>query len=491
MEKQLAEIWIQVLGIERIGIHDDFFELGGHSLLAVRMLSQVKETFQVDLPLLCLFQAPTVAGLAQAIDDALNSGSQTTYNTSVIELQAEAVLDSAIYPASPAIASIAEPERILLTGATGFIGAFLLHELLQQTQASIYCLVRASSPESGKQKICRNLEHYLGFWNWELSSRIVPVIGDLSLPLLGLVKQQFDRLAGEIDLIYHNGAYVNLIYPYTALRAANVSGTQEVLRLASEIKLKPVHFISTLDVFPSSAYAKMQVIKEHDELVYCEGLTNGYAQSKWVAEKLVMTARDRGIPVCIYRLGMVAGNSRTGISKTDDLMCRMIKSFIQLGSAPDLEQSINLAPVDYVSRAIIFLSRQKISIGKAFHLVNPQPLPLSQLVDAIKTFGYLIEPIAYDKWQAALLDSDISQENALSPLLSLLTDNTATKHLSFLERLGLASQAFDAQNAVNGLINTSINCPLIDSKLLSHYFYYFVRIGFLKASRLQLSGGNS
>ncbi|MEH2437585.1 MAG: amino acid adenylation domain-containing protein [Nostoc sp.] len=489
LESQVAAIWAQVLGIEPIGINDNFFELGGHSLLTVEMLFQVKEILHVDLPLLSLFQAPTIAGLAQEVAQFLHSkNSHTTRNISSVNLQAEAVLEPTIHAATPIPEPIKEPQRVFLTGATGFIGAFLLYELLQQTESSIYCLVRASTPESGKQKICRNLEHYLGFLEPELSYRIIPLIGDLSQPLLGLTEQRFRELAREMDGIYHNGAFVNLIYPYVALRAANVSGTQEVLRLASEIKTKPVHFISTLDVFLSSAYAQMKVIEEPDELAYCQDLTNGYAQSKWVAEKLVMAAAERGIPVSIYRLGMVTGHSQTGVSKTDDLICRMIKSFIQLERAPDLDLLINLTPVDYVSRAIIYLSRQKASTGKAFHLINPQSLALSQLIKAIKTFGYPIEQIAYDQWQTVLLNTK-SQENTLSPLSSLFTEKVSTGPLTYIERMWLGSQSFARQNTVDGLTDTAINCPVVDSSLLHKYLSYFVDSGFLKT--LELSPFNA
>ncbi len=485
IESQLAKIWTQVLGIEPIGINDNFFDLGGHSLLTVEMLFQVKEILHVDLPLLSLFQAPTIAGLAREITHFYSENSSSTRNISCVDLEAEAVLDPTICPATLTPEPMTEPQRVFLTGATGFIGAYLLYELLQQTESSIYCLVRASTVELGKQKICRNLEHYLGLLAPRFSSRIVPVIGDLSQPLLGLTEQQFQELSRKIDKIYHNGAFVNLIYPYVALRAANVGGTQEVLRLASQIKTKPVHFISTLDVFLSSTYAQMEVIKESDELAYGHDLTNGYAQTKWVAEKLVIAAKERGMPVTIYRLGMVTGHSRTGISKTDDLMCRMIKSFIQLERAPDLDLLINLTPVDYVSRAIVCLSRQADSNGKVFHPINPRSLPLGQLIAAIKTFGYPMEQIAYEQWQTVLLNTN--QDNTLSPLSSLFTDKTSTEPLTYIEKLWLGAQSFDCQNTVNGLTNTAINCPVVDSSLLHQYLSYFVDSGFLKTLQQPLN----
>ncbi len=485
VEKQLAEIWAAVLGIEQVGIHDNFFELGGHSILAVQMLTKVQETFKVELPLLSLFQTPTVAGFAQAINVAQSSGSAIAIdNITATDLYAEAVLDQTIRPNPISIKPVTEARRIFLTGATGFIGAFLLHELLQQTpEASIYCLVRSADAESGKQKIRKNLERYL-LWNEELNSAIIPVIGDLAKPSLGLSEQQFSELASVIDVVYHNGAFVNLIYPYTGLRAANVLGTQEILRLASQIKLIPVHFISTLDVFQSPVYSEMNAILEQDELADCEGLSDGYAQSKWVAEKLVMAARDRGIPVSIYRLGTIIGHSKTGVSQTNDLICRMIKGFIQLGSAPNLELKMTLTPVDYVSSAIVHLSRQEASLGKAFHLLNPHPLPISELVNDIRALGYPIQQMAYEKWQASLLNVD-SPENALSPVKSLFTEKVSGKQLTYLETSALVSQAFDFQNTLTGLAGTSITCPSVDFKLLSTYFSYFIRSGFLNVPQLQ------
>ena len=255
LEEQLVQIWTEVLEIKQVGIHDNFFDLGGHSLLTAQLLSQIRETFHVELPLLSLFEAPTIAELAQEITVVQNSQSNSQQvNSTIQELQADAVLEPSIYPEVPYTDSGAEPKHIFLTGATGFLGAFLLHELLQQTQATIYCLVRCPNLEVGKQKLRSNLKRYL-LPDESLEQRIVPVRGDLTKPLFGLSEQQFHQLATEIDSIYHNGAFVNLIYPYTALRTANVLGTKEILKLASQVKVKPVHFISTLDVFQSPHYA--------------------------------------------------------------------------------------------------------------------------------------------------------------------------------------------------------------------------------------------
>lgn len=478
VQEKLAEIWAQVLGIEPIGIYDNFFELGGHSLLTAQILHQVREFFDLELPLLYFFENPTIRGMEEAIKSIEQSGAIRPIKS--IDLSAEVVLDHSIYPPENYTPLVKEPDHIFLTGATGFLGAFLLQQLLQQTSAKIYCLVRAVNGQEDRQKIQKNLEQYL-LWDDAFKSRIIPILGDLSQPLLGLSESEFHQLAREIDIIYHNGALVNLIYPYSALKATNVRGTQEVLRLASQIKLKPVHYISTLAIFESDTYAGKQGIKEDDSIEESHGLDEGYAQSKWVAEKVIKIAQSRGIPISIYRPGMVTGHSETGLTNTNDIMSRLLKSFILLRNAPQLDLMMDMTPVDYVSSAIVYISKQKESIGKTFHLVNPQPLHLSSLIQEINSLGYSIGQIPYQDWQSEILEVvKHLTDNSLSPLLPLVVEKMPGKPLTYLETSSMASQSFDYQNTLNALGETSIICPPVTTQLLNVYFSYFKRSGFIK-----------
>jgi amino acid adenylation domain-containing protein/thioester reductase-like protein len=478
IEERLTAIWSQVLEIERVGVYDNFFELGGHSLLVAQLVSQVREAFQMELSLSDFFAMPTVASLAKAIEAAQSQGNDAiAFDAQSVDFQSETRLDASIYPEIPYIESDAEPQHILLTGVTGFLGSFLLQELLEQTQATIYCLIRAANLEAAKQKIQGNLERYsisLGAY----STRVVPVLGDLSQSLLGLGETAFRELAGKIDVIYHNGAFVNLIYPYSALRAANVMGTQEILRLASQVKVKPVHLISTLDVFHTPNYGAIASLEETTELSECQSLYNGYAQSKWVAEKLAIAAWERGIPTSIYRPGMIVGHSKTGVSKTDDLVCRIVKGLIQLGSAPLLEMELNLTPVDYVSQAIVSLSMQK-PWGKVYHLANPESLSFNELVAGLQDFGYAIAPTAYDRWQLNLLASNLSQNNALAPLKPLFMKRDDEQYPAALEALVL--DKIDCQSTVECLALNQIACPSVGAQQITRYLSYLVRSGFLNA----------
>ena len=482
LEEQLTRIWTSVLGIE-VGIYQNFFESGGNSLLSAVLLSRIREELEVEISLEYLFKANTIAGLAEVIEAVQACGSTVKFETTPAELWADAVLDEKISTLKINATKInnINPTKIgymFLTGATGFIGAFLLQELLHQNpESTIYCLIRANSTEEASQRLRKTLESYQ-IWREEFGSRIVPVVGDLSKPLFGLSEVQFTELAERLEVIYHCGAYVNLVYPYSALRDANVGGTKEVLRLAVRSKTIPVHHISTLDVFQSSNYENRKLILETDALLGCEGCRDGYAQSKWVAEKLVMAARDRGVPISIYRLGMVTGHSQTGAFQLSNMICRIIKGFIQMGSAPEMEMSMNLAPVDYVVKAIYHLSRQPEAFEQPFHILSPSFLPIKQLVADINLLGYPVTSIPYSKWQVKLLN--MSPENALTPMTSLFTKKTSNQEKTFIETTPLAlSHLFDAANTNRGLSDTNIICPPINSTVLKAYFSYFVQLGFL------------
>ncbi|HEY6710788.1 MAG TPA: thioester reductase domain-containing protein [Rubrobacter sp.] len=391
----------------------------------------------------------------------------------VEDLEPEAVLDPEIQPGDAFTAS--RPERLLLSGATGFLGSFVLSELLRHTQTDVYCLVRASNAEEGGEKLRKVLEAY-ALWDEELASRIVPVVGDLSEPLLGLGPKRFEELAGKIDAVYHSGASVNWVYPYNALKPINVLGTQEVLRLATRNGVKPVHFISTLGVFPLVGRYGVEVVREEDDLTHGGSLYNGYTQTKWVAEKLVEIARARGLPVCVYRPSLITGDSRTGAWNTDDFTCKMIRTWVGLGTAPKMDMELNMVPVDYLSRAIVRLSLREESLGRRFHLANPHPVSVNDLVAWIEAFGYPLERVPYDKWRSDLVNPTKGlRQDALYSMAPLLSMSAAADGPALVDKV----PEFDCRNTTEALSDTEISCPQVDGELMENYLVNLVRRGFL------------
>ena len=138
---------------------------------------------------------------------------------------------------------------------------------------------------------------------------------------------------------------------------------------------------------------------------------------------------------------------------------------------------VNLAPVDYVSTAIVHLSNQQESLGQIFHLINPQPVPWDDVVNWIQSFNYPLRKIPYDKWRVELIQYSKSQENAFAPLMSFfMTESNPSE---------MGPQHFSCENTLAGLEGTSIKCPPVDAALLHTYFSYFIRGGFLKPPKMR------
>src|SRR6202167_3659255 len=237
-------------------------------------------------------------------------------------------------PAPALLPEIPILNHVLLTGGTGFIGPFLVKSLLEQTRAKIYVLVRASDERQGRQRLAAAMES-MGPCEPGLmqmfEARVIPVCGDLAQAHLGLAQDVWDFLANEIDTVFHNGATVNYLYNYDLMRDSNVLGTNEVVRLAFEGRPKEFNYVSTPFVF---GWAVKSVLNETDLNENMELLDFGYSQSKWVAEQVVVDARNRGLSARIFRPALVSP-SVTGGGNNFDIAVRLVAFMVNHGIGVD------------------------------------------------------------------------------------------------------------------------------------------------------------
>jgi thioester reductase-like protein len=515
IQAMLRDKVARVLGSSaaKLDMDKPLLNLGLDSLMAVELRNWMESELQVNVPIAELMHSPSLSRLSELLYEQLFKGAAaaaapatpaaqaptpsanghaepkpaaTAYTAAMemlksagdrtdgkagLDLRAEVVLDEEIRRHDTAPAVVGAPESIFLTGGTGFLGAFLIDELLRRTPATIHCLVRAAGAAEGLERIRANLAAY-ELWRPECSRRLVAVVGDLARPRLGLAEQEFTDLAERIDAIYHPGADVNFIGSYSALKPANVHGTHDVLRLAARGRWKVLHHVSTLAVFSLADHLELQAAREADVPRQCEALYVGYPQSKWVAEQLVLQARERGVPVCVYRPGVITGHSRSGVGHMEDFISRIIRGCIEIGAASDMDVTVDMTPVDYVSGAIAHLSLSPDAVGHVYHLVNAQQMTWDEVVEWLRGHGYPLRKLPSAQWREELFQkSALTAESALfglSPLIGEAPEGW---------RLRVPRLHFDARAALAALAGSGLSCPPMDAKLLERYMDFCVRAG--------------
>ncbi|MFD5338129.1 non-ribosomal peptide synthetase [Streptomyces hawaiiensis] len=463
-ERALCELFAEVLGLPAVGVDDDFFALGGHSLLATRLAGRIGETMAAPFSLSALLEAPTPAGLALHLR---TDGADT--EPSYVP-RTEAKLSPVLHFASDP-ERVGDPREILLTGATGFVGAFLLAELLHRTTARVHCLVRARTDAQARERLARALRAY-GITATADDPRLSIVRGDLTAVDLGLGSALWARLRETVDTIVHSGAYVHHLSPYARLKPANVEGTRTLLHLAGEGRPKAFHYLSTLGVFRSG----------HDPRLVTEDLPvdgerhpfgRGYAASKWVADRLVEHAIERGASGGIHRLGRIWAHSSTGAVNPDDMFSRLLTSCAALGCYPaDPELEETLLPVDVLASAVVALLLDREKTGFVHHLHDSRRTgPGAFMAGYDRLYGTHTEEVPLTDWLRHLCAAtERGQDLPILPYQPHLEEH-ARKAQSAKQR----SVEFGNDRTVRRLRRLGVEIPEIDDAAVCGYWSFMER----------------
>ena len=456
----LRGLWGEVLGVDAGSLQDDwsFFDLGGHSLAALSLTLDIERTFGIELHGGEIYEHPTIDELFAHLE---GRGSRMEAGISLAE---DSVLDPEVFPKGDAkTLRLSEASSVLITGATGFLGAFLLDELLRNTAQNtrFYCLARNRTPGQGTP-VNRALEN-LRFYGREGESeghRIVHVEGDLAQPRLGLEDEEYQRLADEIDMIFHCAASVNYVYPYEVAKPHTVGGTTEVLRFACTGRTKPVLYISSNGVFPGGDVAPYLENSQIDGFV--DRMEGGYNQAKWVAEMLVWSAVSRGLPVCLFRPGNIGHDSVAGTVNPNDFQSLIIKACARFGWAPRApDWRFEMTPVDFLAAAITKVADQPAHLGKVYNVVQPDPVPADDVFAHMETHGYVTERIPLEEWKSRLQQvADRENDVELGVLARSL--DSVDPYLS-------DSSVYDISQFSKALLELGLTMPTVDVEYVTRF----------------------
>lgn len=450
---------------------------GIDSLVVSEVLAAISAELGREVPLSMWFEVATLDELAQrlAMSGAKRPGGATTLEARAredrsIDLRAAITTRLASLPATPAMTR--PPRSILLTGATGLLGAHLVESLLRAggEETRLTCIVRADSDAAARAR----LEGVLASYDITARLSIDVVAGDLAKPRLGLGEARYDELARHVDAILHSAAEVSWLAPYETLRSPNVLGTIELLELAVTHQSKAFHFVSTISTAPADG-------DETTMLSFTDVLrASPYALTKWIAEEHVRALHGTPLPVTVYRPAMIAAHSARGIGNPDDFVHRYLTGVTELGTYLDVEEArLDMTPVDYVADAIAALAfapsdraAERDPLVATHHLVNiDQSMSYTAVGRALREVtGLDLVPASYQAFRAALADAPTSR---LHPLLPYFPET------GFSMAMG-PWPSTKTKEAVRAL---GISPPVIDEAILAKVMASLARRGFVRMMR--------
>jgi len=304
-----------------------------------------------------------------------------------------------------------EFREVLLTGATGFLGRFLLRDLLRRNpNLTVTCIVRADDTDHAMSRIRAALEE-AEIQDDELSPRIRALVGDIHLPRFGQEPSEFADLCRRIDAVYHLAASLTVATPYVALRRTNVFSIRPVLDLCLATRLKHLFFASTMGVFPeyfcgfANEYSGSRITHQMQPDVasmkraFPLGLL-GYPWTKVVVEQALLHATRAGVPLALFRLPH-ANVASTGFGNADDVAVRTVASVVDVGRMPEgFTLQWSQAAADVVADTMAAISLNPDRRFTIYHYSEDPPLGHEmQLSD----FGLYYRTVPYDTFKRACL----------------------------------------------------------------------------------------
>ncbi|KAF5986715.1 nonribosomal peptide synthetase [Fusarium bulbicola] len=475
----LKAIWEHILGVSPVKDDDDFMALGATSLQNAALIARIKKHLGRLISMHDLYCHSRFASLLNFLrSDAESITAPNDADKWIKDVDMVDDIEETPNWEDP------DEGKIFLTGATGFVGAFLLDELLRHPNVKqVACLVRGKTEAEAARRLQANMQKY-DLWpdDYALNAKIMVLPGDITSRDLGLGSTKFDWLGNWSSAIFHLAAKINFCDSYHEHYDTNILGTRNMLRLSARGRRKTFHYVSSIDTWGQTGYflGTKRVLEDEPLGPHLQGVRYdvGYSQSQWTAEGMVRRMRDRGFPIIIYRPGFIIGHSVTGASNPNDLVSRLISSCIKLGAWLKIDLDPAYVTVDYVVKAMLHISRSAKNIGKSYCLVAPQiedSVSVNKTCSLICQAGYRVELTSYPDW-IARLSEEMLPDDPLAPVMPLLEE----KVLGNFTRLEVSqhSPIYDSRNAIKALAGSGIHYVTLNPDIIKRYIAFWNEKGF-------------
>ncbi|NIG56804.1 beta-ketoacyl synthase N-terminal-like domain-containing protein [Chitinophaga sp. Cy-1792] len=457
----IQEIWREKLKIEEVGPEDDFFDLGGSSLLGLDVLRQIEKKFAISLEYADIFDFCTVAQQSALIlEKFAEKGIRPAANTT--ETPAPSLVEDRVPAYDKLVQHIkgqhpelgVPPEKILLTGATGFLGVFVIRELLATTNARIICIIRATDDEAAQARLASTLRSY--FPEVQLDeTRIIGIKGDITREGLDLTTAG-RQLLTNTDTVFHLAANVSHFGKVVHTEQINFEGTMHTIAFAKQAGVTRFNHFSTTAV-ATGGYIPQVPVADFYETDLDLGQLFGrriYPASKFKAEQYLQLHKGE-IQVNVFRIGNISGELYTGLFQqniSSNSLYQRLKTLAGIGCYCDeiLEHAFAATPVDQVAAACVRISLHRNDDLSVFHILESAPIRLRQMVEQLAQHQIHLRRTDQEsflkKVQQVISSTDLAADNFILGVMKYGTTdpentrftvrNEATR--AYLERIGAA-----------------------------------------------------
>ncbi len=448
----VVDAFARSLGQTALGIDDDFFELGGNSLKAVAVVAALASDFRITAN--DLFRLRTARAVAREIP--MQRGDLRRQLAALVSSIREDPHADPLGEPSIASAVLRYRDRcqlyetvplerresyrnIFLTGATGFLGGYLLHDLLATTDAKIHVAVRAKSRKEAWDRLTTRAAYSFGPGTLEaVRRRVILVVSDLSKPSLGLDNGTLDALRRTIDCVIHSAALTKHYGDYSTFVAANVDATRNIIALARDAS---AHFnmVSTTSVAAGNIDGKKYSLFTEFDCDVGQVADNHYVRTKLEAEKAVVELRKSGLVANIFRVGFLAGDSRTlrfQENADDSGFVQQLRSFAALKCIPFGALTRSFCPVNEVSAAILALLPLRSLSSETHHIENFLDAAAAERIAQASDICRAVDDASFYEWLAAHLEEPGIAQAATAVLLheGLLAEQSTTEVVTMREK---------------------------------------------------------
>ena len=478
-EKLLAKLVSKTIKKEVTNINESFISLGLDSLGIIQVQTELLSN-NINITTHYFYKYPTIKKLAKKIDAKTNN---YTEQSSQIPEQFKHHSDELLNQISAFNINENALGNILLTGATGFIGIHILHELLHTTNNKIYCMVRGESNEFRVNKLLSNFKYY---FNEDISpnldNRIFVVNGDISYINLNLETMDLEFLKNNINTIINAAAVVKHYGNFEDFEKNNIEGTKNVIDFAYQNKMRLIH-LSSISV--SGNYLVKQDnrnvdFSENDLYIGQHYQDNNYVYSKMEAEKLIFKYMAMGLTAKILRIGIASGRFSDGFFQKaidENAFYGRIKSIVNMHAVSDAMtlQNIEFTPVDLCAKAIVVLAKNTIGDNKIYHIYNHNLVTIFKLLEALKKFKINVDILNSSDFNDYILNLSKTEKDALKGIINDLVydeNNLLTINYNFTVNI-------HSEFTKNYLHLLNFDWPIIDEEYLLKILKHMKDVNFI------------